>query len=414
MHHASPSRRSFLVRCARVSCALGAWFALAASASDGSQVSAGFVEHVLVHYSQEQLFAFGGMAVLPDGSLILYDGARVVRRDAATGAEQVLFTPEDTPVFGNFFRVAPDRKSVYFGVNHKSESSAPHSIYRLPIDPVVPDAAEEADVLRFNFDLAFDDKGRGFVSAFASGENRIFLLDNDPRAENDPVVVGIPGYSGPLAFLDGRLYYATTVWGQPNALVYFTAEDLESGIGPGKEFAFQTAVDRGQVLTYEAGNYFSLLAIGGALYGSNLASGGSVDRIDLSGAITPFAALPASFIAFQPGARAFEAGAGPDGGTLYVCASDFMTYSDVVAIGPELYFRRAYINADENVNVADAIALLEYLFGAGRAPDPVVAGDVNDSGTVDIADAVYLLTYLFGHGVQPPEPFERRDADPTP
>ncbi len=387
-------------------------FVTVAGAGDSLLVPDGFEQHLLFHYSKD----FGGITVLPDGSTLVYDGKDVLQHVPEGGAPRVLFTPDDAPVYGNFLRVSPDATWVYFGVNHVSASTAPHSIYRLPIDPVMPGVVEEADVLPLNFDLAFDDAGRGFVSAFsrAAGENRIFLLDEDPAAENDPVVVGIPNYSGPLLFHDGKLFYATTAWGVPNAIVYFTAADLESGIGPGREFAFQTAVERGQVLTYEAGNYYNLVSVGDAMYGSNIAGTGSIDKITPDGAITPFIALPATYLAFRPGARAFEAGAGPEGGTLYVCTSDYMTYSDLFAIRPQLFFRRAYINTDENVDIADAIALLEYLFRAGRAPDPVVAGDVNDSGGLDVADAVYLLTYLFAYGTVPPEPFAVRGADPTP
>ena len=55
-------------------------------------------------------------------------------------------------------------------------------------------------------------------------------------------------------------------------------------------------------------------------------------------------------------------------------------------------------NGDCAVDVADGIAIANYLFGGGPAPVCFNAADVNGDGTVDIADAVYELIFLFGGG----------------
>ncbi len=58
-------------------------------------------------------------------------------------------------------------------------------------------------------------------------------------------------------------------------------------------------------------------------------------------------------------------------------------------------------NADELIDVSDAIYLLNYLYKSGSAPDPVEAGDANDDGIVDVSDAIYLLNYLYKEGPAP-------------
>lgn len=67
-------------------------------------------------------------------------------------------------------------------------------------------------------------------------------------------------------------------------------------------------------------------------------------------------------------------------------------------------FIRSDTNADGRVDIADAIAALNYLFQ--EEPLPCEAAiDTNGDGRVDIADAIYLLNYLFVDGDPPPAPF---------
>jgi len=76
-------------------------------------------------------------------------------------------------------------------------------------------------------------------------------------------------------------------------------------------------------------------------------------------------------------------------------------------------FTRGDVNEDKNVNIADAIYILQFLFSNGPAPGCFDATDVNDDGRINIADAIYLLQYLFGGGAKPPEPFNTQGIDPT-
>jgi hypothetical protein len=64
-------------------------------------------------------------------------------------------------------------------------------------------------------------------------------------------------------------------------------------------------------------------------------------------------------------------------------------------------FRRGDASDDGAVNIADAVAILSYLFARGPTPACLDAADANDDGQMQISDAVALLTYLFGHGSMP-------------
>ncbi len=60
-------------------------------------------------------------------------------------------------------------------------------------------------------------------------------------------------------------------------------------------------------------------------------------------------------------------------------------------------------NGDGDVNVADAVFLINYVFKSGPAPDPLCSGDANNDGETNIADAVYLIGYVFKAGPGPQE-----------
>ncbi|MAJ27943.1 hypothetical protein CBD41_00885 [bacterium TMED181] len=78
-------------------------------------------------------------------------------------------------------------------------------------------------------------------------------------------------------------------------------------------------------------------------------------------------------------------------------------------------FRRGDINADNSVNLADAVFLLESLFIPGSMPiNCLDAADCNDDEGVNLADAIYLLSHLFIPGSPPlPDPQGTCSIDPT-
>jgi len=58
-------------------------------------------------------------------------------------------------------------------------------------------------------------------------------------------------------------------------------------------------------------------------------------------------------------------------------------------------------NGDGEVNVGDAVFVINYVFKSGPAPDPVAAGDANCDGECNVGDAVYLISYVFKGGPAP-------------
>jgi hypothetical protein len=58
-------------------------------------------------------------------------------------------------------------------------------------------------------------------------------------------------------------------------------------------------------------------------------------------------------------------------------------------------------DANDAVDISDAVYLISYIFTGGSAPNPLGRGDVDCSSTVDISDAVYLISYIFGGGADP-------------
>lgn len=77
-------------------------------------------------------------------------------------------------------------------------------------------------------------------------------------------------------------------------------------------------------------------------------------------------------------------------------------------------FLRGDANGDCTVNVADAVAILNNLFGGGEEPACLDAADVDDDGAVVITDPVNLLNFLFSGGPAPAAPGpDNPGPDPT-
>jgi hypothetical protein len=80
-------------------------------------------------------------------------------------------------------------------------------------------------------------------------------------------------------------------------------------------------------------------------------------------------------------------------------------------------FVRGDANADNGVDIGDAITILGYLFGTTQDPSKAKvaqcfeAADANDSGALDIADAIAVLSHLFAHTGPLPEPSRECGVD---
>ncbi|MGE3166741.1 MAG: proprotein convertase P-domain-containing protein [Planctomycetota bacterium] len=95
-------------------------------------------------------------------------------------------------------------------------------------------------------------------------------------------------------------------------------------------------------------------------------------------------------------------------------AAEYLSALGGVAGPPN--FVRGNVNADNSINLLDAVTMLSYLFIPGSTVPPCLdAADVNDGGTVNLLDAVNLLSYLFIPMSPPPAaPFPNCGQDPNP
>jgi outer membrane protein assembly factor BamB len=60
-------------------------------------------------------------------------------------------------------------------------------------------------------------------------------------------------------------------------------------------------------------------------------------------------------------------------------------------------------NDDGNINISDAVWIINYVFIGGDAPNPLCVGDANADGGVNVSDAVHIINYVFIGG-DPPDP----------
>lgn len=84
---------------------------------------------------------------------------------------------------------------------------------------------------------------------------------------------------------------------------------------------------------------------------------------------------------------------------------------DCFAIFDDDYLR-GDSNGDGNINIADPIFALAYLFNLGTSPPCMEAADANGDLGVDLGDALYLLNYINGMGPAPPAPFPDCGSNP--
>jgi hypothetical protein len=75
------------------------------------------------------------------------------------------------------------------------------------------------------------------------------------------------------------------------------------------------------------------------------------------------------------------------------------------AIAEGYHYPNGDANRDDQVNVADAVFMINYVFKGGVPPEPVLAGDANCDTQDNIGDAVYIINYVFKGG-PPPGYFE--------
>ena len=77
-------------------------------------------------------------------------------------------------------------------------------------------------------------------------------------------------------------------------------------------------------------------------------------------------------------------------------------------------FTRGEVNDMAPLDIADAIAFLEFLFyGSRERPRCEDSADANDDGLLDVSDAILVLGFLFFGDIPPRAPFPQAGEDPT-
>ena len=357
----------------------------------------------------------GGLLIDDEGRLWIAVESELRRYDPDGTSESI--APFEPTVFGSFLVAAPAGDAILFG------ESSEGGIYRVPSSGGAP---QLVDRVSFNYDLAFDPAGRGFVSAYIGGQaQKIVLLDEDPA--NDPFVVvdAIAGFSGPVACDSaGDLFYATaTAVPEPQSVVRFRSAQLDAALD-----GSPLALADGEVVFSGDVTASNMRFLDGRLYVSDLGfnsplGAGAVYALDPAAAFaaTVFVAFPhperivsPTHIATLPGTSAFEPGAGPAGGRLAVVYSDFGEIHAVAELTARELYVRGEVNADEELDLSDAVSVLDWLFLGGREPHTPEAADANSDGDHDVSDASYLLNFLFLGGPPPGAPFPDPGLEPPP
>jgi PKD repeat protein len=74
--------------------------------------------------------------------------------------------------------------------------------------------------------------------------------------------------------------------------------------------------------------------------------------------------------------------------------------SEMICSKP-LSYKVGDFNGDDEIDVVDVVALVNYLFRDAEGHEPLEAGNVNGDDIANVSDVVYLVNYLFRDGVDP-------------
>jgi hypothetical protein len=96
--------------------------------------------------------------------------------------------------------------------------------------------------------------------------------------------------------------------------------------------------------------------------------------------------------AIEPGSISFTASVQDTAGMVNEKAYTFIVYQTYLC---------GDANSDGQLNIGDAVFLINFVFSGGPAPDPIGAGDANCDGEPNVGDAVYLINYVFNDGPEP-------------
>lgn len=113
------------------------------------------------------------------------------------------------------------------------------------------------------------------------------------------------------------------------------------------------------------------------------------------------------FVRFGPQETDRSIGRSPDGAALFItlpCPTPGLA-NDGKCPERDPSFIRGDCNGDTQVQLTDAVCLLQWLFVGGAGPGCLAAANVDGAGAVRVTDPVHLLSHLFFAGPPPPGPY---------
>ncbi len=88
--------------------------------------------------------------------------------------------------------------------------------------------------------------------------------------------------------------------------------------------------------------------------------------------------------------------------------------STEIVVPADSLFVRGEVNNDGNIDIADLVFMLAFLFSQGEVPTCLDAADTDDDGILTITDPLFLALYIFLQGLPPPAPFPVCGLEPLP
>lgn len=278
----------------------------------------------------------GGMDVLPNGHVALFDGQALVEVDPQTGnVVRTLWTPP-AAVFGSFVRTDPTGTFVVVG------ESTNHEIRKVPLDGS-PDTL--VAVVPWNFSADFLAPDLLFVAHGDSSWQATTIEALDLKTGTLDAIARVPGPSGPVLLTpSGDLLYG---WNSPQfpappgqqGILRFPAEKVLAALGPGElteadALPFASGLTAPSALAIDReGDVYVSDAIDGVLL--LLRPNGLLERVvGRETGVFPSVGALALRPSAAPGAYPFDPFAPASDETLFALSTDFFATNDLNAVRP--------------------------------------------------------------------------------
>ena len=258
--------------------------------------------------------------------------------------------------------------------------------------------------------------GLGLAMAFSGtvdAQNIFRIQDTDASPGGQAAVMVLLTNDAAVQGYQTALTYDATVLTLVD--MSFTGLDVENELAPETIEFFLTNIDDNMQPGMGWGAVAAIFDSGTPFMGQTIPSGTdkSIVSYNFQVANDPGLVNTSSFLIFQDGF-------GPPPGIDNVISINQTSISPSLVNGSinvvdSVTFVRGDTNQDGQVDVADGIFLIQYLFNNGASPGCFTAGDSNNDHSLDVADFIYSIAYQFLGGPPPAAPFPGCgvEADPN-